>query len=158
MLTSSHPLIEARRAPDATVSSARVYYRSSLSSSFSSVEMTPRGDDWQACLPPPTGEAGSVTYYVAASGADGAEQRSPEFTAVVVRDALQCGDRRVAPLASCADTGAAPPGFGSPVTQTFSGGRGLFGSKGLLIAGGAVALGLTAVVVASDKEPKSGSR
>jgi hypothetical protein len=158
MVAAANPLIEATRAPEATVSSVRVHYRSSQASDFSTLDMTLRGEQWQACLPPPIDGAGSVTYFITAAGADGVEQRSPAFTALVVRDAGQCADRRMAPLTDCAIAGTPPPGFGSPVTQTFGGGSGLFGSKAFLIAGGAVAVGLTAVVLANDKDPQSGSR
>lgn len=159
MVSAAHPLIEAAAAPGVSVSSARVYYRSSKASDFSSIEMTRSGDQWEACLPAPTAQAASVTYFIAASTTDGTEQRTPEFTAAVVDDAGQCAARTIAPMASCADLAAPPPGFVAPAPPVLGGGGGgLLGSKAFLIASGAAVLGLVTVIAVNDKEPKSASR
>ncbi len=155
---NSSPIVEAILEPGAAVSSARVYYKTALTTNFSVVEMERRGDRLEACLPQPRPDAGTVTYYVVTtSGAGAPEQRTGEVRAVVVSNPGACGGRRMA--SDCSDrlvSAAQPPG---PVEVTAGASRGGGGiSKGIIIASSAALVGVGVYLLVRDKEPKSPSR
>ena len=165
MVADQYPQLEATAPPGANVKGARAYFHSALSNEFSYVEGELVGGRWVFRLPRPQLDAGPVTYYIEFLP-DG---RSPDHTAVVVREAADCDDRPVAPFAPGGPAAIFGPGGAAVVAPAGFGGVGAAGtvvaassggiSTGLLIAGGAIlAGGAVAIIVLRDDEPASPSR
>lgn len=171
MVADQYPQLEASAPPGANVKSARAYFHSALSNEFYYVEGEPVGGRWVFRLPRPNLNAGPITYYIEFQP-DG---RSPDHTAVVVRNAGDCEDRPVAPFAPGGPAAifgpggaavAAPAGFGGVAGAAGAGAAGGVAaaggggiSTGLLIVGGAILAGAAVAIIASrDDEPASPSR
>jgi hypothetical protein len=181
MVAGTNPLIDAGITPDEQVQAGRVYFKSALGDAFYYVEMAPQAGRYVGVLPKPRPDAGPVTYYVEGVGRDYAQSQTPEARAVVVEKTADCGDKPVAglgpadPVRVFSVTGgtALPPGF-SGVSSVVAAGAGAAtagagaaaaGAGGVsgttvLIAAGALAVGVGTVVLVTkdDSNPASPSR
>ena len=135
------------------------------------------GGRYVARLPRPRPEAGPISFYLEATRSDFSQGRSAEGTAIVVRKIEECpSDRKAAPVApggpvsvfDVAGNPAFPAGFegitgvaaGSVGVGAAAGsGAGFLTSTAGLITVGAVAVGITTIVIATHgNEPQSPSR
>jgi hypothetical protein len=178
-LAGQYPQLKGGVVPMEGVTRSRLFFHSSLSNDFYYVEAVVEGGQLQARLPPPHLDAGPLTFYLEATRSDFSVGRSPEGTAVVVRKIEECpADRKAAPVApggpvsvfDVAGNPAFPAGFegitgaggaaaGGGVVAG-AGGGGFFTSKAGLITLGAIAVGVTTIVIAThgNNEPQSPSR
>ena len=162
MIAGQFPLITAGIEPAASVARARVYFRSAQSEVWYYVEMAPADTlgleaalGFAGKLPRPKLEASPVTYYVQATTTEFGDAQTQEISAIVVNDAGDCEDRKLAAIGPpgevtvfSAATGAAiaPAGFAV-------GGLALTLGTIALIVGGAAAAGITAAITVFNPEP-----
>jgi hypothetical protein len=166
--------------PPDGVSRARLFFHSSLSNDFYYVEAVLEGGRYVARIPRVRPNAGPLSLYLEATKNDFSQSRSPEGTAIVVRKIEECpADRKAAPIApggpvsvfDVAGNPAFPAGFEglTGVAGAASGGAGVGAAAGSggsfltstagLITLGALAVGITTVVIATNgNAPKSPSR
>jgi len=90
VLKDRFPLVEAVIEPSANVSKAQVYFKAPIAETFHYVPMTLTLNRFQAKLPKPKEKAGSIVYYVQATDAAGAVQRTPEISAQIVKRRDAC--------------------------------------------------------------------
>ena len=115
------PLLDAGIEPIASVARARVYFKGAAGTSFYYVEMSQETGRYFGKLPRPRVEASPITYYVQSTTTEFDESQTREIEAIVVKDKVECGDRKVAAFGPAgpvtvfsASTGAsilAPAGF-----------------------------------------------
>jgi polysaccharide export outer membrane protein len=90
VLKDRFPLVEAVIEPSANVAKAQVYFKAPIAETFHYVPMTLTLNRFQAKLPRPKDKAGSVVYYIQATDAAGAVQRTPEISAQIVKRRDAC--------------------------------------------------------------------
>jgi hypothetical protein len=182
VLAGEYPQFEGGVVPMEGVTRSRLFFHSSLSNEFYYVEGVLEGGKLLFRMPRPRLEAGPLIFYSEATRNDFAVGRSLEGMAIVVRKIEECpSDRKAAPVApggpvsvfDVAGNPAFPAGFegitgvAGGVAGAAAGGvggaagaGGFFTSTAGLITLGAVAVGVTTVIIAtrSGNEPKSPSR
>jgi hypothetical protein len=176
VVAGEYPLFEGTASPGDGVVQARLFFNSALSNEFYYVMAVREGRGWRARAPRPRLEAGPFSFYFEASKGDFSSGRSLEGTAVVVRKIEECpSDRKAAPVApggpvsvfDVAGSPAFPAGFegitgagaATAGVGTAAGSGGFFRSTAGLITLGAIAVGVTTIVIATNgNEAKSGSR
>jgi len=139
------PLLDAGIEPLASVARARVYFKGTAGTSFYYVEMGQETGRYVGKLPRPRVEASPITYYVQSTTTEFDESQTREIEAIVVKDKVECGDRKVAAFGPTgpvtvfsASTGAAtlPAGFAGAAAA------GLAVGVVAVIAGGAAVAGI----------------
>lgn len=142
MMARRYPLIDACFEPGARVARARVYFQADGVKKWHWVDMAPLGRCHRAVLPRPAPEAHRLRYVVAATDIDSRTSATPEQVAEVVEDERACGNARLAPFLSEANTVVGGGGF--PAWFIAPGGGGAIGGKALavIVGGGAVAAGV----------------
>lgn len=183
ILAGEYPQFQGGVIPMEGVTRSRLFFHSSLSNDFYYVEAVLEGGRLVARLPRPRFDAGPLIFYLEATRSDFAVGRSLEGSAIIVRKIEECpSDRKAAPVApggpvsvfDVAGNPAFPAGFegvtgagGAAAAGGAAGGGvggaagagGFFTSTAGLITLGAVAVGVTTVVLATrGNEPKSPSR
>jgi hypothetical protein len=180
ILAGEYAQFQGSVTPPDGVSRARLFFHSSLSNDFYYVEAVLEGGRYVARIPRPQPEARLITFYLEASKNDLSQARSVEGTAVVVRKIEECpADRKAAAVApggpvsvfDVAGNPAFPAGFegvtGAGVAAAAAGGTGAAAGSGAgfltstagLITLGALAVGITTVVIVTNgNAPKSPSR
>jgi hypothetical protein len=157
------------------VTRARLFFHSALSPDFYYVEAVPEGGRYVARLPRARPDAGPVTFYLEATKGD-FHARAGDGPALVVRKIEECpADRRTAAVApggvvsvfDVAGNPAFPVGF-EGITGVAAAGGGVgaaagsgnfFTSTAGLITLGAIAVGITTIVIVTNgNEPNSPSR
>jgi len=155
-LAGEYPVLEAGIQAEAGVASARCYFSSVLTPDWYYVEATLTGEGAYICmLPPPTMDAGPVSYYIQVVSLGGQTTQTPEFAARVVEGEGDCEDRLAAwrPDGVVRVFSAAGILVGMPAGFGVAAGAAI-GTTTAVIAGGAVAAGLaTALVVTPGEEP-----
>jgi hypothetical protein len=144
------PLLDAGIEPVASVARARVYFKGTAGQAFYYVEMNQDQGRYFGKLPRPKVEASPITYYVQSTTTEFEESQTREIEALVVKDKVECGDRKIAAFGPAgpvtvfsASTGAsvlAPAGFAAAA-------GGLALGTVTVIAGGAAAAGVVGGVV-----------
>jgi len=179
-LVGEYPQLQGGVVPMAGVTRSRLFFHSSLSNDFYYVEAVLDGGRLVARLPRPRPEAAPLTFYLEATKSDFSVGRSAEGMAIVVRKIEECpADRKAAPVApggpvsvfDVAGNPAFPAGFegltgaagaaagGAGVGAAAGAGGSFLTSTAGLITLGAVAVGITTVVIVTNgNEPKSPSR
>jgi hypothetical protein len=178
ILAGQYPVFQGAIVPPEGVTRSRLFFRSSLSPELYYVEaLQEERGRYVARLPRPRLNAGPIIFYLEATGSDFAPGRSAEGNAIVVRKIEQCPqDRKGVPVApgggpvsvfDVAGNPAFPAGFegvaggvaaaSAGVGAAAGSGAGFITSTAGLITLGAVAVGITAIVIATD-EPNSPSR
>ena len=157
MIAGQFPMLNARIEPAAGVARARAYFKSSQSPNWYYVEMVPaEGGGFSGKLPRPKVEATPVTYYLQATTTEFGDAQIGEVESLVVNDAGECEDRKLAPIGPpgevtvfSAATGAAiaPAGFAV-------GGLALTLGTVALLIGGAAAAGIVGAVTVFNPEPE----
>ena len=145
------PLLDAGIEPVASVARARVYFRGAVGEAFYYVEMGQEQGRYFGKLPRPRVEASPITYYVQSTTTQFEESQTREIEAIVVKDKVECGDRKVAAFGPAgavtvfsATTGVsilAPAGFAAVAAS------GLAVGAVTVIVGGAAAAGIVGGVV-----------
>ena len=181
ILAGQYPQFQGGVVPMEGVTRARLFFKSALATDFYYVEAVLEGGRYVARLPRPRPEAGPLSFYLEVTKSNFAQGRSGEGTAIVVRKVQDCpADRKAAPVApggpvsvfDVAGNPAFPAGFegvtgvaGAAAAGGVGGaagaaaGAGFFTSTAGLITLGAVAVGVTTVVIATrGNAPKSPSR
>jgi hypothetical protein len=155
LVAGEYALIDAGIEPSSSVLHARVYFKSTLASSFFFVEMALVDGKFTGKLPRPKIEASPIVYYVEAAATKNAV-KSPQYSATVVSSAAECPEGALV-------TGIGPPG----AVQVYSAATGAaitpagFAASGLAATAGAVALivstaaaaGIAATVTVFNPEP-----
>jgi hypothetical protein len=176
VVAGEHPQVQGTITPMSGVRRARLFFRSALSADFYYVEAVLAGGRSIARLPCALPGAGSISFYLDATG-DGSGGRSADGDAIVVRRSDECsGDRTVAPISpggpvrvfDVAGNPAFPAGFGGvagggPVCEVArpvaAAGRNFFGTTTGLATLAAAGLGIAAIIIVSnDNQPTSPSR
>lgn len=181
-LAGEYPQLQGGVVPMEGVTRSRLFFHSSLSTEFYYVEAVLEGGRLVARLPRPRLEAAPLSFYLEATKSDFSVGRSAEGMGIVVRKIEECpSDRKAAPVApggpvsvfDVAGNPAFPAGFegitgaaGAAGAAAAGGGGGaaagaggFFTSTAGLISLGAVAVGVTTVVIATrGNEPQSPSR
>src|SRR5688500_775736 len=99
MIAGQFPMLNARIEPASSVARARAYFKSSQSTNWYYVEMVPAdGGGFSGKLPRPKVEATPVTYYLQATTTEFGDAQIGEVESLVVNDAGECEDRKLAPL------------------------------------------------------------
>src|SRR5437773_7956167 len=179
ILAGQYPQFQGGIVPMDGVTRSRLFFHSALAPDFYYVEAVLEGGRYVARLPRPRPEAGPITVYLEATKSDFSQARSGEGTAIVVRKIEECpADRKPAPVApggpvSVFDvagnpafpagfegvTGVAAAGGGAGVGSAAGAGGGFLTSTAGLITLGAVAVGITTIVIVTNgNEPNSPSR
>ncbi len=180
ILAGQYPQFRGVILPMDGVTRSRLFFRSALAPEFYYVEAVLEGGRYAARLPRPRPEAGPISFYLEATRSDFSQARSGEGTALVVRKIEECpADRKGAPVApggpvsvfDVAGNPAFPAGFEgvTGVAAAAAGGAGVGGAAGAgagfltstagLITLGAVAVGITTIVIVNNRnEPQSPSR
>jgi hypothetical protein len=180
ILAGQYPQFQGAILPMDGVTRSRLFFHSALSPDFYYVEAVLEGRHYVARLPRPRPEAGPISFYLEATRGDFSQARSGEGTAIVVRKIEDCpADRKAAPVApggpvsvfDVAGNPAFPAGFEglTGVAASAAGGAGVGGAAGAgagfltstagLITLGAIAVGITTIVIATNgNEPNSPSR
>jgi hypothetical protein len=145
------PLLDADIEPVASVARARIYFKGSAGDAFYYVEMGQEQGRYFGKLPRPRVEASPITYYVQSTTTQFEESQTREIEAIVVKDKVECGDRKVAAFGPAgavtvfsATTGVsiiAPAGFAAVAAS------GLAVGAVTVIVGGAAAAGIVGGVV-----------
>jgi len=145
------PLLDAGIEPVASVARARVYFKGAAGEAYYYVEMGQEQGRYFGKLPRPRVEASPITYYVQSTTTQFEESQTSEIEAIVVKDRVECGDRKVAAFGPAgavtvfsATTGVsvlAPAGFAAVAAS------GLAVGAVTVIAGGAAAAGIVGGVV-----------
>ncbi len=145
------PLLDAGIEPVASVARARVYFKGVAGEAFYYVEMGQEQGRYLGKLPRPRVEASPITYYVQSTTTEFEESQTREIEAIVVKDKVECGDRKVAAFGPAgavtvfsATTGIsvlAPAGFAAVAAS------GLAVGAATVIVGGAAAAGIVGGVV-----------
>jgi hypothetical protein len=178
VLAGEYPQFQGSVIPMSGVRRTRLFFTSALSPDVYYVEAVLEAGRYVARLPRPRPEAGPFTFYLEAAG-DGGHGRSLDANAIVVRKIEECpGDRKAAPVApggpvsvfDVAGNAAFPAGFegvtGAAAAATAGGGAGVGAAAGAgnfftttagLITLGAIAVGVTTLVIVTN-EPNSPSR
>jgi hypothetical protein len=140
------PLLDAGIEPVASVARARVYFKGASGEAFYYVEMAQESGRYFGKLPRPRLEASPITYYIESTTTEFEESQTREIEALVVKDKVECGDRKVAAFGPAgavtvfsASTGVsilAPAGFAAAAAS------GLAVGAVTVIAGGAAAAGI----------------
>jgi hypothetical protein len=153
-VAGEYPLVDARVEPADKVARARVYFHSGQSNDWFYVEMTPSEAGFVGKLPRPRLEASPITYYILATTTDFGEARTPEISALVVKDKGEC-DRKVAAIGPPGDVTVFSAATGSSVSPLgfAAGGLAIAAGALLLLAGGAAAVGIAAAVTVFNPEP-----
>jgi hypothetical protein len=179
VVAGEHPQVQGTITPMSGVRRARLFFRSALGPDFYYVEAVLAGGRSVARLPCALPGAGSISFYLDASG-DGSGGRSAEGDAIVVRKSDECsGGRALAPISpggpvrvfDAAGNPAFPAGFGGvagggtacevarPAAAAAGGGRNFFGTTTGLVTLAAAGLGIAAIIIVSnDNQPTSPSR
>jgi hypothetical protein len=179
ILAGQYPQFHGVIIPMDGVTRSRLFFQSALSNDFYYVEAVLEGGRYVARLPRPRPEAGPISFYLEATRSDFSQARSAEGTAIVVRKIEECpSDRKAAPVApggpvsvfDVAGNPAFPAGFegitgvaaaagGAGVGAAAGSGAGFLTSTAGLVTLGAVAVGITTIVIATHgNEPQSPSR
>jgi len=177
IVVGQYPQFQGAIVPIDGVTRSRLFFHSALSNDFYYVEAVLEGGRYVARMPRPRLEAGPISFYLEATKSDFSQARSIEGTAIVVRKIEECpSDRKPAPVApggpvsvfDVAGNAAFPAGFegitgaaaaASTGVGAAAGAGGFFTSTAGLITLGAVAVGVTTIVIATNgNEPKSPSR
>jgi hypothetical protein len=180
ILAGQYPQFHGAITPLDGVTRSRLFFHSGLSNDFYYVEAVLEGGRYVARLPRPRPEAGPLSFYLEATKSDFSQARSAEGTAIVVRKIEECpSDRKAAPVApggpvsvfDVAGNPAFPAGFegitgvaagaagGTGVGAAAGSGAGFFTSTAGFITLGAIAVGVTTIVIATHgNEPTSASR
>src|SRR5438093_2024831 len=179
VLAYEYPQLQGSIVPLTGVTRSRLFFHSALAPDFYYVEAVLEGGRYVARLPRPRPEAGPITVYLEATRSDFSQARSGEGTAIVVRKIEECPtDRKAAPVApggpvsvfDVAGNPAFPAGFEgiTGVAAAAAGGAGAGAAAGAggfltstagLITLGAIAMGITTIVIATNgNEPNSPSR
>ena len=145
-MAGEFPLLDAGIEPIASVARARVYFKGVAGESFYYVEMNQETGRYFGKLPRPRVEASPITYYVQSTTTEFDESQTREIEAIVVKDKVECGDRKIAAFGPAgavtvfsASTGAsilAPAGFAAAAAT------GLAVGVVTVIAGGAAVAGV----------------
>jgi len=178
VVAGEHPQVQGTITPMSGVRRARLFFRSALNPDSYYVEAVLAGGRSIARLPCPLSGAGSISFYLEATG-DGSGGRSADGDAVVVRRSDECsGDRTAAPISpggpvrvfDAAGNPAFPAGFGGVAgsatacevgARPAAGGKGnFFGTTAGRVALAAAGVGIGAIVyfATRDNEPTSPSR
>lgn len=157
------------------ISRARLFFHSSLSNDFYYVEAVLEGGRYVARIPRANPQAGPLNFYLEATKNDFSQARSVDGNAIIVRKIEECpADRKAAPVApggpvsvfDVAGNPAFPAGFegvtgagaaagvggaaaGGGVGGAAGAGAGFFTTTAGLITLGAVAVGVTTIVIAT---------
>ena len=179
ILAGQYPQFQGAILPMDGVTRSRLFFHSALAPDFYYVEAVLEGGRYVARLPRPRLEAGPLSFYLEATKNDFSQGRSSEGTAIVVRKIEECpADRKPAPVApggpvsvfDVAGNPAFPAGFegltgvaaaagGTGVGSAAGAGAGFPTSTAGLITLGAIAVGITTIVIVTNgNEPKSASR
>jgi hypothetical protein len=183
ILAGQYPQFQGAIMPMDGVTRSRLFFHSALAPDFYYVEAVLEGGRYVARLPRPRLEAGPISFYLEATKSDFSQARSSDGTAIVVRKIEECpADRKPAPVApggpvsvfDVAGNPAFPAGFegltgvaggaagaaaGTGVGGAAGAGAGFLTSTAGLITLGAVAVGITTIVIVTNgNEPKSASR
>jgi hypothetical protein len=183
ILAGQYPQLRGAIMPMDGVTRSRLFFHSALAPDFYYVEAVLEGGRYVARLPRPRLEAGPISFYLEATKSDFSQARSSDGTAIVVRKIEECpADRKPAPVApggpvsvfDVAGNPAFPAGFegltgvaggaagaaaGTGVGGAAGAGAGFLTSTAGLITLGAVAVGITTIVIVTNgNEPKSASR
>jgi hypothetical protein len=180
ILAGQYPQFQGAILPLDGVTRSRLFFHSALAPDFYYVEAVLDGGRYVARLPRPRLEASPLSFYLEATKSDFSQARSGEGTAIVVRKIEECpGDRKPAPVApggqvsvfDVAGNPAFPAGFEgiTGVAGAAAGGAGVGGAAGAgagfltstagLVTLGAVAVGITTIVIVTNgNEPASPSR
>jgi polysaccharide biosynthesis/export protein len=114
--------LEVDVQPPMAVSGARLFFRSERTDEFHYVPMTLMFSRFTAKLPRPRERAGTITYYLEITAADGALRKTAEIAARVVRDAAECPEGgRVADVADEGDIRIWTAGKSRSKPKDFSG-------------------------------------
>lgn len=146
------PLFEANIQPAASVARARVYFRAAQSEAWYYVEMTPSDTGFVGKLPRPKVEASPISYYIQATTTEFGDARTPEIAALVVADASECEDRKMAAFGPPGEVTVFSAATGSAIAPVgfAAGGVALTAGALALLIGGAAAVGLATVVVVTN--------
>ena len=179
ILAGQYPQFHGAIMPMGGVTRSRLFFHSALAPDFYYVEAVLEGGRYVARLPRPRPEAGPLSFYLEATRSDFSQARSGEGTAIVVRKIEECpADRKPAAVApggpvsvfDVAGNVAFPAGFegvtgvaaaavGGGVGGAAGAGAGFLTSTAGLVTLGAVAVGITTIVIVTNgNEPKSPSR
>ena len=179
ILAGQYPQFQGAIMPMDGVTRSRLFFHSALAPDFYYVEAVLEGGRYVARLPRPRPEAGPLSFYLEATRNDFSQARSGEGTAIVVRKLEECpADRKPAAVApggpvsvfDVAGNAAFPAGFegvtgvaaaavGGGVGGAAGAGAGFLTSTAGLVTLGAVAVGITTIVIVTNgNEPKSPSR
>jgi len=180
ILAGQYPQFQGAIMPMDGVTRSRLFFHSALAPDFYYVEAVFEAGRYVARLPRPRPEAGPLSFYMEATRNDFSQARSGEGTALVVRKIEECpSDRKAAPVSpggpvsvfDVAGNPAFPAGFEgvTGVTAAAAGGAGVGGAAGAgagfltstagLITLGAIAVGITTIVIVTNgNEPQSPSR
>ncbi|HSD29199.1 MAG TPA: hypothetical protein VLL75_17995 [Vicinamibacteria bacterium] len=184
-VAGTNPQIDAGISPGGDVLAGRVYFHSALGAAFYYVEMAPEAGRYVGVLPKPRPDAGPITYYVEGVGRDFAQAQTPEARPIVVEKPEDCKGRPIAaagpadPVRVFAVAGgtALPEGFSgvssvvaagvaangagaAAATTAAAAAEGGVSGTTIAIVGGAIAVGVGAVVIATgdDNPPASPTR
>jgi hypothetical protein len=179
VLAGEYPQFQGAVVPMEGVTRSRLFFHSSLSNEFYYVEAVLEGGKLVSRLPRVHLNAGPLVFYMEAAKSDFSIGRSQEGTAIVVKKIEDCpSDRKAVPVApggpvsvfDVAGNPAFPAGFegitGAGAAAAAGGAGAAAGSGGFLtstaglITLGAIAVGVTTVVIATHggNEPTSPSR
>ena len=179
ILAGQYPQLQGAIMPMDGVTRSRLFFHSALAPDFYYVEAVLEGGRYVARLPRPRPEAGPITVYLEATRSDFSQARSGEGTAIVVRKIEECpADRKPAAVApggpvsvfDVAGNVAFPAGFegvtgvaaaavGGGVGGAAGAGAGFLTSTAGLVTLGAVAVGITTIVIVTNgNDPTSPSR
>lgn len=150
-IAGEFPLLDAGMEPIANVARARVYFKAAAGDAFFYVEMMQEQDRYFGKLPRPRVEASPIKYYVQSTTTEFEESQTREIAAIVVKDKVECGDRKVATTgpsgpvtvfsASTGTSIASPAGFAAVAASSLAVGA------VAVIAAGAAAAGIVGGVV-----------
>jgi hypothetical protein len=178
VLAGEYPQFQGVVVPMDGITRSRLFFRSSLSPDMYYVEAVLESGRYVARIPRPTRNAGPIMFYLEATKNDFSQGRSGEGNAIVVRKIEECpADRKAAPIApggpvsvfDVAGNPAFPAGFegitgagaagaagaAGGVGGAAGAGAGFLTSTAGLITLGAIAVGVTTIVlVTNDSNPR----
>jgi hypothetical protein len=116
LVAGKYPELDACFEPASRVALARVYFRGEGAGDWYYVEMKAETPCFRGVLPRPKKSLTFVSYYLAVTDRDFAEERTQEYTPRVVPDQKSCADGLAAPFLSSASVvvggaSALPAGF-----------------------------------------------
>jgi len=160
MVAGQFPLLDAGIEPSNSVARARVFFKGTRQDHYFYVEMTTVDGRFVGKLPRPRLEVGAVNYYLQATTTALGDAQTPEITAIVVKEAADCPDRKVAAFGPPGDVTVFSAETGAVINPLgFAAGGLTLGTIGLLSLGAAAAGLTTAVTVFNPptSNPPSGS-